>query len=150
MNDLEFETARIKSQALLVDWLTPKQKKEFDATYSFYVKGVHTGRTYLINQGYSYNVTLFKKGQPVGEMCFGPYSEGFLHYFDIMLAQKIALESNEKYVLSIANLNHSARRAFHKPDTFEKIALGLIVLMVIGSSAFLALAGLIGYDYVFK
>jgi hypothetical protein len=40
----------------------------------------------------------------VAVWCFGP--QGYLPVGDVMLAQKIALETNEKAALQVANSNH--------------------------------------------
>jgi hypothetical protein len=87
---------------LLREWLSPMQRAQFDASKSFDVIGCDSGRRYRIRHGTETNVhELNDAGRPVMGWCFVP--SGHLVAGDVMLAQKIALETNERAVLSVAN-----------------------------------------------
>jgi hypothetical protein len=87
---------------LLREWLSPEQRAQFDAEGYFDVIGSHTGRRYRIHQGTMSNVLeLNEEGQPKIGLCFVP--ERSLAAGDVMLAQKIALETDEMAVLALAN-----------------------------------------------
>jgi hypothetical protein len=87
---------------LLRAWLSPEQRAQFDAFGHFDVIGSVTGKRYRIHFGISANVQeIGEDGRPRTGWCFVP--EGFLVPGDIMLAQKIALETSEAAALSVAN-----------------------------------------------
>jgi hypothetical protein len=87
---------------LLRQWLSPEQQAQFDASKCFDVIGCDSGRRYRIRHGTETNVhELDDAGRPVIGWCFVP--SGHLVAGDVMLAQKIALETNERAVLSVAN-----------------------------------------------
>jgi hypothetical protein len=85
-----------KALALLKRWLSPEQCKELEKRGSFDVVGCHTGRRYRIHPGKLNNVRILQDNVEVAALCFAPTDAGFLPEADIMLAQKIALETNEK------------------------------------------------------
>ena len=87
---------------LLREWLSPMQRAQFDASKSFDVVGCDSGRRYRIHYGRVTNVhEIASAGQPVTGWCFVP--SGHLVAGDVMLAQKIALETNERATLAVAN-----------------------------------------------
>jgi len=87
---------------LLREWLSPMQRAQFDATKYFDVVGCDTGRRYRIHYGRVTNVhQIDEAGQPVTGLCFVP--SGGLVAGDVMLVQKIALETNEQTTLAVAN-----------------------------------------------
>jgi hypothetical protein len=87
---------------LLREWLSPMQRAQFDASKSFDVVGCDSGRRYRIHDGRVTNVhEIDDAGQPVTGWCFVP--SGYLVAGDVMLAQKIALETNERATLAVAN-----------------------------------------------
>jgi len=87
---------------LLREWLSPMQRAQFDATKYFDVIGCDTGRRYRIHYGTVTNVhQIDEAGQPVTGLCFVP--SGGLVAGDVMLVQKIALETNEQITLAVAN-----------------------------------------------
>lgn len=91
-----------RARRLLRDWLSPDQRAEFDANGVFEVTGSHTGRRYRIHQGTMSNVLeLDEKMEPKVGWCFLP--ERAVAAGDVMLAQKIALETDEAAVLAIAH-----------------------------------------------
>ncbi|TYL86650.1 hypothetical protein FXB40_41365 [Bradyrhizobium rifense] len=99
---IEQNGSEARARRLLRDWLSPDQRVEFDANGFFEVTGSHTGRRYRIHQGTMSNVwELDEKNEPKVGWCFLP--ERALAAGDVMLAQKIALETDEAAVLAIAN-----------------------------------------------
>ncbi len=87
---------------LLREWLSPMQRAQFDASKSFDVVGCDSGRRYRIHYGKVPNVhEIDDAGRPVMGWCFVP--SGHLVAGDVMLAQKIALETNERAALAVAN-----------------------------------------------
>lgn len=96
------EAREARGLTLLHEWLGPTQKEQFDAARYFEVVGCHTGKRYRIHHGRAGNVCeLDDQGRPVVGLCFVP--EGALVAGDVMLAQKIALETNELTALAVAN-----------------------------------------------
>jgi hypothetical protein len=94
--------AERKAMTLLRSWLTPEQDKQWAARREFDVIGCDTGRRYRITYRAVMNVhQLDADGHPVQQWCFAP--EGRLAAGDILLAQKIALETMETKALAIAN-----------------------------------------------
>jgi hypothetical protein len=91
-----------RGTALLREWLSPMQRAQFDASKSFDVVGCDSGRHYRILYGKVTNVhEIDDAGQPVMGWCFVPSEH--LVAGDVMLAQKIALETNEQATLAVAN-----------------------------------------------
>jgi hypothetical protein len=87
---------------LLREWLSPEQRAQFDAERYFDVIGCHSGKRYRIRYGTSANVDeLDDAGVPRMGWCFVP--NAYLVAGDVMLAQKIALETNERAALAVAN-----------------------------------------------
>ena len=91
-----------RGKALLREWLSPEQKAQFDASKCFDVVGCDSERRYRISHGTGTNVhEIDDAGRPVMGWCFVP--SGHLVAGDVMLAQKIALETNERAALAVAN-----------------------------------------------
>src|SRR4249920_2537286 len=87
---------------LLREWLSPMQRAQFDASKYFDVVGCDSGTRYRIHYGRVTNVhQIDEVGQPVMGWCFVP--SGGLVAGDVMLVQKIALETNEQTTLAVAN-----------------------------------------------
>jgi hypothetical protein len=96
------DVRQARGTTLLREWLSPEQKAQFDTSKCFDVVGCDSGRRYRIRHGTETNVhELDDAGLPVTGWCFVP--SGHLVAGDVMLAQKIALETNERAVLSVAN-----------------------------------------------
>jgi hypothetical protein len=88
--------------ALLHSWLTPEQDRQWATHGYFEVVGCDSGTRYRIMRGAVMNIhQLNPKGRKVAQWCFAP--EGGLAMGDILLAQKIALETMERKALTIAN-----------------------------------------------
>jgi hypothetical protein len=96
------ETRNERGMTLLREWLSLEQKAQLDTFGHFDVIGCDTGTRYRIRRGMATNVyELDAAGQPIMGWCFVP--SGPLVAGDVMLAQKIALETNERNALAIAN-----------------------------------------------
>jgi hypothetical protein len=94
--------AEEKARALLRSRLTPQQAKQWDSYKEFYVIGSHTGTRYRIRRATAMNIDeLNSRGRVVTQWCFAP--QGELAVGDVMLAQKIALETMEWTALASAN-----------------------------------------------
>jgi hypothetical protein len=86
---------------LLRDWLSSEQRLQYDAHRYFEVIGSHSGRRYRIRHGTSTNIyELDEQGRPKAGWCFVPRDN--LVAGDVMLAQKIALETDESSALAVA------------------------------------------------
>jgi hypothetical protein len=86
----------------LREWLSQEQLAQYDAHGYFEVIGCHTGKRYRIRCGNGANVIeLDDAAQPKTGWCFVPHSH--LVAADVMLAQKIALETDERSALAVAN-----------------------------------------------
>ena len=91
-----------KAQALLMEWLSPAQLAQYESDGYFEVTGSHSGKRYRIRRREHMNVDeLDERGARVAIWCFKP--EGYLPVGDIMLAQKVMLETDEQAALVIAN-----------------------------------------------
>jgi hypothetical protein len=90
--------AETKSRILLREWLTPEQLALYLRNRCFEVFGSKTGKRYLIQEGRQQNV--FELEPPFRGWCFVP--KGSLATGDVMLAQKIALETDEEETLKVA------------------------------------------------
>jgi hypothetical protein len=86
---------------LLRDWLSPEQLTQYDATGYFHVIGSDSGKRYRICHGTAMNVyEIDLAGNPRNGWCFVPNAP--LVAGDVMLAQKIALETDERGALVVA------------------------------------------------
>jgi hypothetical protein len=97
------QQAERKGIELLRSWLTPSQRKQFKSRRAFDVIGCDTGTCYRITDSVGVmNVKqLDKMGRCVRSLCFTP--QGGLVEGDVMLAQKVALETMERKALAVAN-----------------------------------------------
>ena len=87
---------------LLREWLSPEQRAQLEANKHFDVIGCQTGKRYRISYGSGTNVhEIDEAGRPIMGWCFVP--SGHLVAGDVMLAQKIALETDERGALAVAN-----------------------------------------------
>jgi hypothetical protein len=94
--------AERKGLELLQSWLTPDQYRQFKSRQAFEVIGCDTGARYRITNSVGMmNVKqLDKAGRCVRSLCFLP--RGGLVDADVMLAQKVALETMERKALAVA------------------------------------------------
>ncbi len=97
----------VRGRKLLLEWLSEAQRRQYEERNCFDVTGCHSGKRYRIRHGMGTNVyELDDKGRALTGWCFVP--EGYLVTGDVMLAQKIALETDEQGALKVAN-NFSLR-----------------------------------------
>ena len=86
-----------------------KQRKNsgWVGSHEFEVVGCDTGTRYVITNGTNMNIIeLDKDGRSVRRWCFTPV--GQLVQGDMLLAQKIALETMEAHALHVANSQRAA------------------------------------------
>ncbi|WP_407164504.1 hypothetical protein [Bradyrhizobium sp. ORS 111] len=96
-----YEKIEARGMTLLSRWLSPEQRSEFEKYKRFDVIGNESGKRYRICYGTATNVyELDDKGHVVVGWCFRPI--GSLVAGDVMLAQKIALEVDERGTLMVA------------------------------------------------
>jgi hypothetical protein len=94
--------AEQRALELLKQKLTPVQREQFNRRRSFDVAGGSTGTRYRIHRGHQMNVEeLWPDGKRAHLLCFMPM--GPLPIADILLAQKVALETFECDALAAAN-----------------------------------------------
>lgn len=95
-------TRELRGRKLLREWLSPEQLAQYDAHNYFEVTGCDTGKRYQIRHGMGMNVyELDDSGRPRAGWCFVP--KDHLVAGDVMLAQKIALETDERGALAVAH-----------------------------------------------
>jgi hypothetical protein len=107
------DTPEARATTLLREWLSPQQRAQFDTEGYFDVVGCDSGKRYRIHHGTSMNVhEMDDAGYSKSGWCFVPNRR--LAAGDVMLAQKIALETCEHKALAVANKfapNQTAFRA---------------------------------------
>jgi hypothetical protein len=116
------ETPDVRATTLLREWLSPQQRAQFDTEGYLDVVGCDSGKRYRIHHGTSMNVhEMDDAGYSKSGWCFVPNRR--LAAGDVMLAQKIALETSEKRALAVANrfapnqmTFRASRRAVLKPN----------------------------------
>ena len=100
--DVGSEEARARGLRLLEEWLSAAQREQYRTHRYFDVVGSKSGKRYRIHHGRQQNIyELDGKGEQVCGWCFLP--SGGLVEGDCMLAQKIALETDEEAALRVAN-----------------------------------------------
>jgi hypothetical protein len=101
--------AELRAYTLLERWLSPEQIAQLEHRGHFEVRGSHSGRCYRIRPERNMNIDeLDGEGSRIAVWCFGP--AGNLPLGDHMLAQKIALETDEQAALAVANPGWLERR----------------------------------------
>jgi hypothetical protein len=94
--------AEQRAHTLLKRWLSPEQTAQLERNGHFEVRGSHSGKRYRIRPHRNKNIDeLDGEGSRIAVWCFGP--RGNLPLGDHMLAQKIALETDEQATLAVAN-----------------------------------------------
>ena len=100
--ELGLSEAELRGLRLLRQWLTPEQLAQYEAASFFEVTGCYSRKRYRIRHGTQANISeLDERGRAMAGWCFVP--DGALVVGDVMLAQKIALETDENSALAIAN-----------------------------------------------
>ena len=118
-----------RSQDLLRQWLSPDQAEHYEKYQRFEVVGSDTGTHYRISRARTMNVEeLAAEGHVTRRWCFAP--EGTFATGDVMLAQKIALETFELDALAIANHDppRGDRRLFLRIDELGLLVVALACL----------------------
>ena len=109
------DTREARGLRLLREWLSPEQLAEYDENGYFEVIGCDSGSRYRIHHGTAMNVyELDRAGRARAGWCFIP--KACLVAGDVMLAQKIALETDERGALAIANNFTVGRRSVVEID----------------------------------
>jgi hypothetical protein len=128
--------AERKSLALLCQWLSPEQLTQFEAGLFFEVTGCDTGKRYRIFHGTQMNIGELDEqgGLAIRSWCFQP--SGVSATGDVMLAQKIALETYERKALKIANSSPRAGISSVIPWSYAlQILSAILVVLTIGLAA---------------
>jgi hypothetical protein len=95
-------SAEARARRLLLRWLSAEQRTQFEEMNFFDVVGGQTEKRYRIYYGRAANIReLDEAGNQKMGWCFMP--KGYLEPGDVMLAQKIALETDEIAALAVAN-----------------------------------------------
>ena len=93
--------AETRAINLLKEWLSPEQLAQYESHRYFDVIGGQSGKRYRIRYGTSMNICeIDSRERMIEGLCFAP-SE-ILVAGDVMLTQKIALETDECSVLAVA------------------------------------------------
>jgi hypothetical protein len=93
---------------LLKDWLSPEQLSQYETTGFFDVIGCDSGNRYRIHYGAAMNIVeIDDVGGVRAGWCFVP--RACLVAGDVMLAQKIALETDEHAALAVAKNFNAAQ-----------------------------------------
>ncbi len=105
-------TSRDRAVQLLMDHLTPRQKEQYKRTGTFDVEV--NGRRYCIYSGWSGKVKLMDKDDRLLEsLCIHFNNGSMVPIPDLMLAQKLMLETDETEFRRIANIT-PYRHATHQ------------------------------------
>ena len=96
--------AHTRGMELLAEHLSSAQRAQYDRFKYFDVVGGITGRRYRIRHGQALNIeVLNSSGHRVCVLCFVP--EGHLPVWDVMLPQKLALETFEIEAIKVAHMS---------------------------------------------
>ena len=136
--DFDSDQAERKGLDLLRAWLSPEQGRQFDESSCFEVIGCDTGARYLIHYARQLNIEeLDAAGRQVKRLCFGP--QGRLVTGDIVLAQKIALETMELSAVAKANVRPPGFIPVTRPTTmmeqqrrFRVAVVQIVMIWAIG------------------
>lgn len=93
-----------KAWAFLVAVLNEKQKKQMEKDKFFELISVKSGTRYRIRKGQTRNIEkLDGEGKVIQKLCVHPVD--YLHDYDAMAMQKLALEYDEEATVKIANVS---------------------------------------------
>lgn len=102
---LAYEAKRVecveRATLLLCENLTPAQAEEFRRTRAFTVHSKDGGRVYLVTYGTAGNVFELKAGKRQTKFCIHPDED--VPVPDVMLAQKLMIETDEAAFRRVAN-----------------------------------------------
>ncbi len=104
--EMKPDEPEIRSMKLLVQWLSPLQKRQYRHDNSFDVIGDCTGKRYRINcEKKPHNITEFDdREKPVAKWCI-VFVDYKLPLGDLLLMQKLSLECDESEALRLACKN---------------------------------------------
>lgn len=109
----EAKAAAEKATALLLSLLDARQRERYTRDGWFIVHGKH--HRYRIRRGRIGNVDVIERdGRVIHSLCAHP-ADSSLPDEDVMLAQKLALEANEKAFVRVANVHHRRCEEFNLP-----------------------------------
>lgn len=93
--------AELQGITLLKEWLSPEQLAQYESYRYFDVIGLQSGKRYRIRYGVGMNIyEIDARGKRLTGLCFVPSET--LVAGDVMLAQKIALETDEPNAIAVA------------------------------------------------
>jgi len=96
-----FTQAEMRGINLLKEWLSPEQLVQYESHGYFDVIGGQSGKRYRIRYGTQMNITqIGSRGNVEAGFCFVPLEP--LVAGEVMLTQKIALETDERIALAVA------------------------------------------------
>ena len=95
------EASQVRSKALLYEHLTPKQIKDLQRTGAFTMEGAD-GCTYRISKQSQHNVQRLEDWELVETFCL-VFKDFQIPVYDLMLAQKLLLESDPELFKKLAN-----------------------------------------------
>ena len=99
--EADYTKAETRGIDLLKEWLSPEQLAQYEAYRYFDVIGGQSGKRYRIRYGTAMNIwEMDSGGRMIAGLCFVP--EEALVAGDVMLTQKIALETDEYNALAVA------------------------------------------------
>lgn len=107
------DAARTRARNTLLEFLTPVQRAEYEAEGHFVCTGSE-GNRYRIERGNAGNVVyLDERGEAAGRLCAHPsMSEQWLPDQDVALAQMLALMTDERNFVRIANVHRGRAPEF--------------------------------------
>jgi hypothetical protein len=107
------EAARTRARNTLMEFLTPEQRAEYEAHDHFVCTGSE-GNRYRIERGSAGNVVyLDERGEAAGRLCAHPsMREQWLPDSDVALAQMLALMTDERNFVQIANVHRGRAPEF--------------------------------------
>lgn len=94
-----------KAYRLLAKNLTPEQLIQYDRTGCFRVKGQTPGLEFELSKKRVYNGVVFLHGKKIGKVCV---SNSDVPICDMLLAQKLLIETNEKKFIETGNFTTEA------------------------------------------
>jgi hypothetical protein len=105
--------ARTRARNTLLEFLTPEQRAEYEAHDHFVCTGSE-GNRYRIERGNAGNVVyLDERGEAAGRLCAHPsMREQWLPDSDVALAQMLALMTDERNFVQIANVHRGRAPEF--------------------------------------
>jgi hypothetical protein len=111
--ELPINVAYTRAKELLLEHLNEVQRNQFKQAGCFLVVGSSSKRTYKIVQRQSFNIIDVVTEE---KYCFAP--SGDLEIFDIMLAQKIVLETDEEAAMKVANRANADGAVLQRADVY--------------------------------